>query len=111
MNDIDDVYICDLGLEPPKYKDNCDMIDICKDVGCVNKFCYKDCYITDNGRCSIDKKRNILQQYNAQKAALKNKKEFSKKQFRHDWKIEIFSTLGGAIAGFLTSLIFWLLAK
>lgn len=111
MNEIDDVYFCDLNLKPPKYKEDCDMVDICENIGCANKFCYKDCYIAEKGRCSIDTKRNILQQYNAQKAALKNEKELRKKQFRHDWKIAIFSTLGGAIAGFLTSLLFWLLAK
>ena len=37
--------------------------------------------------------------------------ELRKKQFRHDWLIAIFSTIGGAIAGFVTSLIFWLLTK
>lgn len=34
-----------------------------------------------------------------------------RKQFRHDWKIAIFGALGGSIAGFITSLIFWLLTK
>lgn len=34
-----------------------------------------------------------------------------KKQFRHDWMIAVFSTIGGAVAGFITSLIFWLLSK
>lgn len=29
-----------------------------------------------------------------------------KKQFRHDWRIAIFSTLGGAAAGLITSIIF-----
>lgn len=38
-------------------------------------------------------------------------KALRRKQFIHDWKIAIFSTLGGAIAGFLTSLIFWLVSK
>lgn len=44
---------------------------------------------------------------------LKESKETAlmKKQYRHDWIIAIFSTLGGAIAGLITSLIFWLLTK
>ncbi len=34
-----------------------------------------------------------------------------KKQILHDWRIAIFNTLGGAVAGFVTSLIFWLITK
>lgn len=34
-----------------------------------------------------------------------------KRQFRHDWKIALFNTLGGALAGGLVSLIFWLLQE
>ncbi len=37
--------------------------------------------------------------------------ELRKRQYRHDWKITIFGTLGGAVAGLITSLIFWLLTK
>lgn len=34
-----------------------------------------------------------------------------KKQYRHDWLIALFGVLGGSVAGFLTSLIFWLIGK
>lgn len=34
-----------------------------------------------------------------------------KQQFRHDWKVEIFSVLGGSVAGLITSLIFWLITS
>lgn len=34
-----------------------------------------------------------------------------KKQNAHDWKIAIFSTIGGGVMGFITSLIFWLVTK
>lgn len=34
-----------------------------------------------------------------------------KKQFAHDWKIAIFGAVGGAIAGLITSFIFWLITK
>ena len=34
-----------------------------------------------------------------------------KKQIRHDWKIAVFNTLGGAVAGFVTSFIFWLITN
>lgn len=40
-----------------------------------------------------------------------HEKKLKKMQFRHNWKIAIFNTIGGAIAGFITSLIFWLLTK
>lgn len=109
MNYKDDVYICDLGLEPLKYRDDCDMIDICKNMGATYKICYKGSYVSEKSRCSVETKQSISQQYNAQKAAEQNEKELRKKQFSHDWKIAIFSTLGGAVAGFLTSLLFWLL--
>lgn len=33
------------------------------------------------------------------------------KQIQHDWKIAIFNTFGGAVAGLVTSLIFWLITK
>lgn len=111
MNDMDDVYICDLNLKPPKYEKDCDMVDICENIGATYNICYKGCYITGRNRCSIETRQNILQQYNAQKTAEKNEKELRKKQFNHDWKIAIFSTLGGAIAGFFASFLFWLLTK
>lgn len=44
---------------------------------------------------------------------LKEAKEAAlrKKQFRHDWMIACFSSVTGAIFGFLASLIFWLIAN
>ena len=39
------------------------------------------------------------------KQAEENK--YRKMQYRHDWLIAIFGVFGGAIAGFLTSLLFW----
>lgn len=40
------------------------------------------------------------------------KREYERKrQFRHDWLIATFSAVSGAIFGFLTSLIFWLIEK
>ncbi len=39
------------------------------------------------------------------------KAEELKSQRRHDWKIAIFNTFGGAIAGLVTSIIFWLITK
>lgn len=38
-------------------------------------------------------------------------KEERRKQFIHDWKIAIVSLLGGAISGFITSWIFWILSN
>lgn len=40
------------------------------------------------------------------------KEEYERKrQFRHDWLIATFSAISGALFGFLTSLIFWLIEK
>lgn len=33
------------------------------------------------------------------------------KQRQHNWHLQIFSTISGAIAGFITSIIFWLITK
>lgn len=38
-------------------------------------------------------------------------KEFQERQFRHDWKITLFNVFGGAVAGLITSIIFWLATK
>lgn len=34
-----------------------------------------------------------------------------KQQLRHDWLIAIFGIFGGAVSGFLSSLLFWLITK
>ena len=34
-----------------------------------------------------------------------------KDQRRHDWKIAAFGVFGGAVAGFVTSIIFWSITK
>ena len=34
-----------------------------------------------------------------------------KAQYSHEWKITIFNTLGGAVAGLITSILFWLITK
>ena len=34
-----------------------------------------------------------------------------KKSRRHDWLITIFSVIGGAVGGFISSLAFWLITK
>lgn len=40
------------------------------------------------------------------------KQEYERKrQFRHDWLIASFSALSGAVFGFLTSLLFWLIER
>lgn len=42
---------------------------------------------------------------------IKKEEMADKKRIIHDWRISIFGTIGGAIAGFLTSIIFWLVTK
>lgn len=38
-------------------------------------------------------------------------KEIRKEMYRHNWRIAVFSSLFGAAAGFVTSLLFWLIEK
>lgn len=42
---------------------------------------------------------------------IETKKEERKAAYTHDWRIAVFSSIFGAIAGFVTSLIFWLITK
>lgn len=53
----------------------------------------------------------FLHEANYQRAMRDKAEEDRKRQFRHDWRIAIFSILGGSISGFVTSLIFWLITK
>lgn len=40
------------------------------------------------------------------------KEEYERKrQFRHDWVLALFSAVSGAVFGFLTSFIFWIIEK
>ena len=48
----------------------------------------------------------VMQSMNEANAASEQKQ-----QFRHDWKIAIFNTVAGGIAGLITSIIFWLITK
>ena len=50
---------------------------------------------------------NKLEIYFETAAAHSNRK----KQIQHDWKIAMFNTFGGAVAGLLTSIAFWLITK
>ncbi len=54
-------------------------------------------YLTSNGKAYLER--------------LHQKEEQIKRQYRHNWKITIFNTLGGAVAGLITSIIFWLITK
>ncbi len=42
-------------------------------------------------------------------ARMKCDESIRKKQNRHDWYIAVFNVAGGAVAGLITSVIFWLL--
>ncbi len=54
----------------------------------------------------------IPQNMLAEKELRELKQEYERKrQFRHDWLIATFSAVSGAVFGFLTSLIFWLIEK
>lgn len=53
--------------------------------------------LTESGRAYVD---NMVAE-----------KEKERRLFLHNWKIAVFSSLFGAIAGLVTSFIFWLLNK
>lgn len=38
-------------------------------------------------------------------------KDKEKQQRKHNWKIAFFNVFGGAIAGLITSIIFWLITE
>lgn len=55
---------------------------------------------------------NVLPyQYYKDKRDREREAKLLKRQFRHDWMIAIFGVVGGAVAGFVTSLIFMLLTS
>lgn len=37
--------------------------------------------------------------------------ELRKKQFKHDWYLAFFSIISGAVAGLISSFIFWLITN
>ena len=55
----------------------------------------------------------VLPEEGLSNAKISNLKEEAKikRQFAHDWKIALFGTIGGAIAGLITSFIFWWITK
>lgn len=46
-----------------------------------------------------------------QTALRKREDEKERRAFKHDWRIVVFSTIGGGLMGLITSVIFWLLTK
>lgn len=98
----------DFHYEPPKYDEDCDMLEICESIGATYNVCYKGCDILTCNRCSIDTKQNILQQYNAQKLAEQNaqlqRKENKKSAFRSWVQLILAALLGGVF----TKLLDWL---
>ncbi len=45
----------------------------------------------------------------AEVAALAQKEQELQDKYRHDWLIAAFGTIGGAIMGLITSIVFWLI--
>ena len=41
----------------------------------------------------------------------KENEKLRKEQYRHEWKIAVFNTFAGGIAGLITSLVFWLITN
>lgn len=51
--------------------------------------------------------KEVLEKILSDQEAAKLRKE----QYRHDWKISIFNTCAGGLAGLITSVIFWLITN
>lgn len=54
-------------------------------------------------------KKNEQDRREAEKAKMEI--ESQERLFRHEWKIAIFNTIAGGVAGLITSVIFWLISK
>lgn len=104
--------LSNLHYEPPRYDEDCDMVDICESIGATYKVCYKGCDMIGCDRCSIDTKQRILQQHKAEELAEQNAKtqsEENKKSTRRSWvQLILAAILGGIITKFL-DWIFWVI--
>lgn len=99
-------------FEPPKYDEDCDMLEICENIGATYNTCYKGCDMLTNSRCSVDTKQTILQQYNAQKLAeqtAKNQDKADKKSAIRSWVQLILAALLGGIITKLLDMLFTLI--
>lgn len=95
-------------IEPPVYDEDCDMIDICEDIGATYEVCYKGCDMIGCDRCSIDTKQQILQQHRAEELAkqnLDNMEQESQKTAIRSWIQLILAAIFG---GVITKLLEWI---
>ena len=98
----------DYNFEHGRYKDDCDMIDICEEIGATYGLCYKGALLTR--RCDPAKKQALLLGYQQNKlqleiqdredARLKREEEVQtlrdKKAVRRSWfQLLIAALLGG----------------
>lgn len=61
--------------------------------------------------CYGRKKQLEIERRNRDFVSISEKKaeeEKRRREYRHDWRIAVFSVIGGAVSGGIVSLIFWL---
>lgn len=63
----------------PTHKNDCELIDICKELGATYKFCYKGANILEQ-RCTPHQKQTILQGYNQKQLQLEIQDREDKRQ-------------------------------
>ncbi len=87
--------------------------DLCKD-GYISKLRLGTglCYGRELVKYDIEEKaREHFENLEAEAKTKAEQQAQIVEQRRHNWKIALFSTIGGSIAGLITSLIFWLITK
>lgn len=99
----------DFYYKPPKYDEDCDMLEICENIGATYNICYKGAeMLTKNDRCSIDTRQNLLQQYNAQKLAEQNAKLQEKENKKSAFRSWVQLILAALLGGIFTKLLDWI---
>ena len=90
----------------------CSMLDDLKEKGYINRLHYDSYSTTETIRFELSLQGINYQEYLDKKSADKEEQLSQlNKQHKHEWKIAVFNTLGGAIAGLITSIMFWLITK
>lgn len=116
-----------LNFRMPKYEKDCDLIDICKELGATYKHCYQGADVITQ-RCDVFEKQSILQGYQQKQLQLEIQDREDKRQaieeemqrlrdkkaVRRSWlQLLIAAVLGGVITklfDWIPMIIDWLAA-
>lgn len=117
-NEVPSFRVVPPSFELPQYKNDCELIDICAELGATYKICHKGANLLSE-RCTPAQKQSILQGHNQRTLQLeiqdredKRQADEEKLQFLRDKKAvrrSWFQLLIAAIlGGFFTKLIDWI---